>query len=882
MFGLFQKVLTYNNQAYSIIADMGEKLSGDFIFDMHYIVSSVEDLKESVLESVKTMNALDSSNSELFGVFNALNDKLTDILDGNDDRKGPSILPLEEISSDHYGIVGGKCSHLAAMIRHMNLRIPKGFCITSNVYHRLIDHNNLRGFIEHFQTAFSSDKILNTEPLRKKLTEAILVSDPPPGLLKELQAHLDRLVQDTGNATKIAVRSSAREEDSEVSFAGQFHTELCVSPDAASVFKAYLKVVASLFSEKALDYRKHFYSAQHPFSIACCCQWNIDAASSGVLHTVNPSKAEEKTQLVSAIWGQGASLVEGSVNGDSFILDKEPPFSVQESEIRKKEPVFFLHPEDGIRECSISPSRRIQSCLSVNQLQELGKTGVEIENYFNRPQDIEWCFDTRGNLFILQSRALRISSSGREKADLAERLSDYPVLMEGQGMTAQLGIASGPVYIAEPGKNLDDVPNGAILVSQSDSSRFVRVMHRASAIITEIGSAVSHMATLCREFQVPCLVNVTGILERVTSEMEITVDAEDRVIYEGRVPELLTYHLTKPIIHERSRETLLLRRLISNISRLHLIDPLMEEFTAEKCLTYHDLLRYIHEKAVLAMVNIGKDDKTLLKKNLVRRLQLPIPTGILVIDIKGGVSPSAGAAKVTCDEIESRPFRAILEGMLHPNVWHQEAMSVGLKDLVRSMLNVPEDLVDGHYTGHNTAVVTRNYVNLCFRFGYHFNIIDAFCDDLSSENHVYFRFLGGATDIVKRSRRARLIADILAYYDFNVKTKGDLVTARIGNKHQYDLNQALNILGRLIGFTRQLDVHMDSDETVDRYVDAFLSENYDIRSIQNSCTQAENHFIADGLKKTSTAVWDNIIFVFAGFPRNRRIFTTLLFRGHII
>ncbi len=380
---------------------------------------------------------------------------------------------------------------------------------------------------------------------------------------------------------------------------------------------------------------------------------------------------------------------------------------------------------------------------------------------------------------------------------------------------------------------MDEFPEGAILVGQSDSSRFVRVMHKASAIITEVGTPVSHMSTLCREFKVPCLVNATGIMDKVNQGMEITIDTEDRRIYKGRVPELLAYQISKPSIHEISKETVLLRRLIGNISRLHLLDPFMDNYTPDKCKTYHDLLRFIHEKAVLAMVNIGKDDKTLLRNNLVRPLQLPISTGILVIDIGGGVSSSAKQHAVSYDQIESIPFKAILSGMLHPEVWHQEAMSVGLRDMMNSMLRVPSDLVDGHYTGRNIAVITHNYVNLCFRFGYHFNIIDAYCDKITSENHIYFRFLGGATDITKRSRRAKLIAKILQHYDFRVNTKGDLVIARMGNKLQSQLEQALNTLGRLIGFTRQLDVHMDSDEAVNCYAEAFISENYDVQSVMS-------------------------------------------------
>ncbi|MDH4319488.1 MAG: hypothetical protein OEV64_13950, partial [Desulfobulbaceae bacterium] len=177
-------------------------------------------------------------------------------------------------------------------------------------------------------------------------------------------------------------------------------------------------------------------------------------------------------------------------------------------------------------------------------------------------------------------------------------------------------------------------------------------------------------------------------------------------------------------------------------------------------------------------------------------------------------------------EVTSIPFRAILQGMLYPEVWHRESMPVGMRDLMSSMLNAPNDALSGQYTGHNVAVVSKNYVNLCFRFGYHFNIIDAHCDKVERDNHIYFRFLGGATDMTKRSRRSRLIAEILAAFDFNVRTKGDLVIARAGNMVQGEMERTLDILGRLVGFTRQLDVRLDNDRVVDFYVESFLQGNY--------------------------------------------------------
>ena len=82
--------------------------------------------------------------------------------------------------------------------------------------------------------------------------------------------------------------------------------------------------------------------------------------------------------------------------------------------------------------------------------------------------------------------------------------------------------------------------------------------------------------------------------------------------------------------------------------------------------------------------------------------------------------------------------------------------------------------------------------------------------------------------MTKRSRRSRMIAAILDAFEFNVSTRGDLVIARAGNMVQSEMERTLDIMGRLVGFTRQLDVCLDNDAIVDQYVEAFLSGDYGI------------------------------------------------------
>jgi pyruvate,water dikinase len=519
-------------------------------------------------------------------------------------------------------------------------------------------------------------------------------------------------------------------------------------------------------------------------------------------------------------------IVEGNTPTDSFIMSKNDPPQILERTVVSKLQGRFQAETGGLETRSIDASLQTQPCLTDEELVLISRTIRHLELFFKRPQDVEWAIDETGRLFILQTRPLVISPKVMPEKALPETLAGYERIIAGRGKVAQHGIGAGPVFFAGGPADLENFPDGAVLVSRIDSSHFVKIMHRAAAIVTEIGTPVSHMAKLCREMRVPCLVNVGNISHLLKTGEEITVDAEDCSIYRGRIQELLAYNTSSTMQISYSYEYRLLRRLLKKVANLNLVDPLLQDFTVQGCRTYHDILRFVHETAVMELMNIGRDEGKLLHGQLARNMDLPIPAGIMVIDIGGGLHPRAPEDGVRFTDIASVPFRAILEGMLFPGVWHLGTMKIGMRDFVSSMLATPKDSLDGRYSGHNIAIISRNYVNLCFRLGYHFNIIDAHCSNNERDNHIYFRFLGGASDITKRTRRAAMIAAILEAFDYSVRTKGDMVVARNGNMVLSEMKRTLDILGRLVGFTRQLDVHLDNDRIVEEYVEAFLYGNY--------------------------------------------------------
>jgi len=833
VFDKFRRVLAANNRSLEIIADMGEKLSGHFIFDQHYIETTAAELIQAVRHSIDCLQELCNGQfQELYDVHARLSDQICSLLEGREDRIGPTLLNLRQATPEHWAIVGGKNAHLAEMTANSTVTVPEGFVITTCMYHALVDHNELRALLDSFESRLADLKStdIELEMLAKQLNAGILSASAPPGFLDEMAEHLQRLLDGAQVPIFLAIRSSAQEEDLDYSFAGQFQSILGVAPRSDLVFKAYLEVVASLFGPKALQYRRRLFPGEGKMSIAACCQRMIDAEISGIVHSVNPAEPGGRTMIIAGAWGQGEMVVEGMSPTDTFhLLNEEEPTIIKRI-ITEKPLGRFLSPLGQLTTQAIDPEQRSRPCLTDDQLLALARVARHLENFFKRPQDIEWAFDRTGDLYILQSRPLVLRQEAETRKTLPAALKGYEILAAGRGLIAQQGIGVGPVHLVDLHDSLDDFPEGAVLVSRRDSSQFVRVMHRTAAIITEVGTPVSHMATLCREMQVPCLVNVTGIADLVKEGEEITLDAEDLLIYRGRVTELLAYRASTTLNVSESREFRLLRRLLNHTARLHLLDPLWDDFAPKNCRTFHDILRFVHETAVIKLVSIGKDDHRLLRRHLARPLDLPIPAGILAIDIGGGLAETAPETAVPFRDVTSVPFKAILRGMLFPGVWHRATMPVGFKDLMNSMLRTPGDALNGQYIGHNIAVISANYVNLSFRFGYHFNLIDAHCDSFSRDNHIYFRFLGGATDLTKRSRRAQLIAIILKAFDFTVRTKGDLVIGRLGNIPQSEIERMLDILGRLIGFTRQIDVLMENDLAAERYAEAFLNGMYEVIS----------------------------------------------------
>lgn len=156
-------------------------------------------------------------------------------------------------------------------------------------------------------------------------------------------------------------------------------------------------------------------------------------------------------------------------------------------------------------------------------------------------------------------------------------------------------------------------------------------------------------------------------------------------------------------------------------------------------------------------------------------------------------------------------------------MWSTKPVDVNLGSFMSSLTRTfPSNMASPKEIGRNLAVVLENYMNINMRLGYHFTIIDAYISDTINDNSIYFRFLGGVTEFIRRSRRAKFIAQVLEHFDFRVEVHGDLVIGRVKKLSRPRMSKRMRILGGLVGYTRQLDAKMHSDKDVAMHAQTFI------------------------------------------------------------
>jgi pyruvate,water dikinase len=561
--------------------------------------------------------------------------------------------------------------------------------------------------------------------------------------------------------------------------------------------------------------------------MAVACLKMVDSRASGVLYTRHPYDITNDHILINAVWGLGPYAVDGVVVPDAYTVSKDERLLILEKTVTLKSVQLVLNRTGGVEEQPVATELQNSACLNDEQIRQLARYGAALEKHYRCPQDVEWALDPEGVLLILQSRPLKIQSPKNFCLLKAPPLSGFRLIVDSCEIASQ-GVGTGPAFHVGTVEDLADFPIGGVLVARHSSPEYVVVMRGCSAIIVEAGSVSGHMAALAREFNVPTIICAQPVMERIARGTTVTVDAFTGRVYEGAVPELLAAvqkdeaHMKGTPVYEQ------LQRIAKHVIPLNLVNPNAPEFCPEGCSTLHDLARFCHELSYKEMFQISDLASKFHGWSL--KLDAALPIDIHLIDLGNGLA-SETASKgnaVRIDEIVSVPFRALLQGMLNRDVHGMDPRPVnfaGLLSVMREQTLTPSH-VGERFGDRSYAIIADKYLNFSSRVGYHYSVVDAYCGDTINKNYITFTFKGGAADDLRKNRRVRAISLILEQEGFEVNVKADKVDARLQKYPKSYIESRMDILGRLLIFTRQLDMLMTTEESVQWVADNFVAGNY--------------------------------------------------------
>jgi len=828
----FKDLLDSNTQLMNLIADLEEKLEGHQVFGMSYVRSQSARAAFHAFRMIKSLDVLSGHRyPSLYAVLDKINAGIREQLGEKKELPVTElVLPLTRVNKDMVDAVGGKNAGLGEALTRIGLPIPPGFAITTRAYDLFLAFNDLVDEINKRKMEIDPQDPQTVQQVSEEVQQLIIQAQVPPTLEtailaahREMEARV-RPPDARDFALRVSMRSSAIGEDSELSYAGQYLTILNVPAD--QLVQAYKDILASLYTSRAISYRLNKGIRDEDTAMSVVCLTMVDAVASGVMYSHHPFNVLDDNLLISAVWGLGPYAVDGVITPDTYRVARDQDLTILESRVAHKPVQLVGKPDEGLREVPVDPESQDKPCLTPAQVKTLAGYGLKLESHYRGPQDVEWALDREGRLLVLQSRPLRLQAP--TEADLAgiPVAAGYPLLLSG-GAPAFPGVGCGPAFHVRSDEDLLSFPEGAVLVAQHSSPKFVLVMPKAQAIVTDSGSISGHMASLSREFMVPTILDSKTATSAIPPGQEVTVDAYTARVYQGRVPELLARQQAREAHMKDTPVYETLRKVAHYILPLRLVDPKSPEFSPEFCRSLHDLGRLVHELSYTEMFQIS--DLVSAKGGGAAKLDAPIPLDLYLIDLGGGLAETArDAAKVRLEQVVSVPFRALLEGMMHPDLRAREPRPIqisGLLSVMREQILAAPNLEE-RFGERSFAIISDKYLNFSSRVGYHYSVLDCYCGKTVNKNYITFSFKGGAADDIRRNRRARAIAVALLGLDFSVDVKGDRVDARLQKYEAPVIAEKLDQIGRLLIFTRQMDMLMTSEVSVEAVAQNFLAGNY--------------------------------------------------------
>lgn len=445
--------------------------------------------------------------------------------------------------------VGGKNASLGEMVQHLSeagVRVPDGFATTADAYRRFLAHEGLAERIDGWLSSLDVEDTRELSAVGGRIREAVEEQPFPPDLEEDIRTAFERLSEGRDDAS-FAVRSSATAEDlPDASFAGQQETFLNVR-GIDGVLRAIRLVFASLYNDRAISYRVHHEFDHSVVALSAGVQRMVrsDVGASGVMFTIDTESGFPDVVFVTSSYGLGEAVVQGAVNPDEFYVHK-PALAAGRPAILKRgvgekatKMVYTQDAEVGrtTEFVDVDPAERPRFSLTDDEVTELARYAVSIEEHYGRPMDIEWGKDgVDGKLYVLQARPETVKS--RQSGSVLQRYTMKergPVLVEGRAIGQKIG--AGAVRILGSAEQMHDFTAGDVLVADMTDPDWEPIMKRASAIVTNRGGRTCHAAIIARELGIPAVVGTGSATRTLTDGQEVTVSAAEGdtgKVYDGR------------------------------------------------------------------------------------------------------------------------------------------------------------------------------------------------------------------------------------------------------------------------------------------------------------------------------------------------------------
>ena len=816
----FKQLLAANNRALEIMADIERALSGNHAFGMPFVRSSCTAISVNVFRMIKNLDELAPEKfNGLYGKFSEIQKTIDGLLKiqtrPKDDRW---VLLLEEVQADMADTVGIKMGNLAEMKNRIQLPVPEGFVITAQAYHHFMLANDLQAEIDTMLQSVETQEFEDIYTLSAQIQQMIIRADVPEDLMQAVSLALDSIRKKNNHKpVRLAVRSSALGEDmAGSSFAGQYRSELNISCE--NVFEAYKEVVASKYSLQAMTYRLNRGFKDEDIAMSVGCLVMVDARCGGVMYTRNPVDASDDAVFINAVWGLPKSVVDGVGACDIYKVAKQPSLHLVHQDIKKKTIKFTCDENEGVcRESQMDEALISAPTLSQEQALSLAQMAIRLEAFYTVPQDIEWVMTDSGEMMFLQCRPLSRSQATLPDKAVLSRIGSSDILLA-DGVTASPGVACGPVYHVERGSDVIQFPKGGVLVTQQALPRWASLLSRASAVVTEQGGFAGHLANVAREFGIPALFGAADAMTMLHNGDEITVDADRQMVFRGKI-DLSPFQNQQKNIMAGSPVYETLRHVSRFIVPLNLLDPDAKEFTPDACQSFHDITRFIHEKSVQEMFSFGKAHN--FSERSSKQLHYNVPMQWWILNLDDGFKEEVSGKYVKLENIVSVPMLAFWDGFAA--IPWEGPPAVDGKGLASVMFQATTNpaLTTGlrsKYAEKNYFMISKHYLSLNSRLGFHFSILEAVVGDRKMENYINFQFKGGAANLDRRLKRVVFIGEILEKNGFRVTQKEDTLLSRIENQEEDYMIRRLKVLGYLTLHTRQLDMIMTNPDKVSYYM----------------------------------------------------------------